>query len=80
MKSKVVLYGISYEYYSGDEYKEPLATFTNYDLAKAYAESSKLKVPRHHKFPFKKRSLLSLYEDYEIDGWYDLYHDPKPPA
>ena len=58
-----------------EEIEKPVATFETKEAAKKYAESCKLKHPTRHSV-FKAKTLLALYDSYEIEEYdsYELQH------
>jgi len=59
------MFGVVSDYYVG--YAVPVADFTMENLAHGYIENSRLKSPRHYRFPFRKSSLLSRFSSAYVD-------------
>lgn len=82
MKVQIVGYRTDHEYgYGGwtgckEDIREIIATFDNKKDALAYIKNSRLKNPSDKGRPFKQKSLLSPFEDAEIE---ELTENDPPP-
>ena len=80
-KKMVGLWGLYYtpNSYTGvaDEDRVLVYSFDTWKLAEEYIKAARLKFPRDTRFPFRVKSGLSSYSDYEIVDHFIAEHNPK---